>query len=84
MKPLTTRQEVLLSSDDHNDEITAHVNGGNKVEQGNGNMEGQIDISRDYSSPESDKIHSDYRIVDDSDIGSQLVYDIESQIVFDL
>lgn len=72
MKPLTTQQEVLLSSDDRDDEITGQVN---KVEQGNGKMEGQIDISRDNSSPESDNTHGDHRIVDDSDLGSQLVYD---------
>ncbi|KAJ1399222.1 hypothetical protein SESBI_30499 [Sesbania bispinosa] len=75
MKPLTTQQEVLLSSDDRDGEITEQVNADNKVEHGNGKMEGQIDISRDYSSPESDNIQNDYRIVDDSDIGSQLGYD---------
>ncbi|KAJ1385007.1 hypothetical protein SESBI_42074 [Sesbania bispinosa] len=67
MKPLTTQQEVLLSSDDHNDEVKEHANAGN------GNMEGQIDISNDCSSPEFDKIPND-----DSDIGSQLAYDINN------
>ncbi|XP_061350957.1 uncharacterized protein LOC133296023 isoform X1 [Gastrolobium bilobum] len=77
MKPLTTQQEVLLSSDNHNDESTEQVNAGNtvEVEQGNDKMEGQVDVSRDYSSPECDNIHSDHRIVDDSDLGFQLVYD---------
>ncbi|XP_057446176.1 uncharacterized protein LOC130738249 isoform X4 [Lotus japonicus] len=76
MKALTAQQEALVSSDDHDDEVAEQVRADNKVEQGNGIMEGQIDISsRDYSSPESDNIHSDYRVVDDSDIGSQLIYD---------
>ncbi|KAK7315060.1 hypothetical protein VNO77_33592 [Canavalia gladiata] len=74
MKPLTTQQDELLSSGDHNDEITEQVNA-DKVEQGNGKMEGQIDISRDYSSTVSGNSYSDYSIVDDSGIGSQLIYD---------
>lgn len=78
LKPLTTQQEVLLSSDDHNDGITEQVNAGNNLEQGNGKMEGQVDISRDYSSPEPDNINGDYGIVDDSNIGSQLVNDIKN------
>ncbi|RDY03651.1 hypothetical protein CR513_12743, partial [Mucuna pruriens] len=77
MKPLTTHQEVLLSSDDCNDEIE-DVNAGNRVEQGNANVEGRIDVTRDCSSPESDKIPNCHRIVDDSDIGSRLVHDIHS------
>ncbi|KAH1151940.1 hypothetical protein GYH30_045436 [Glycine max] len=40
MKPLTSQQEELLSSDDHNDEITEQGNVDNTVEQGNGKMEG--------------------------------------------
>ncbi|XP_025656866.1 uncharacterized protein [Arachis hypogaea] len=40
MKPLTAHQETLLSSDDRNDEITEQVNASIKVEQGNGNTEG--------------------------------------------
>lgn len=72
LKPLTTHQEVLLSSDD---DITGQVNAENKLEQENGKLEGQIDTSRDYSSPESDNIQGDYRTIDDSDIGSELVYD---------
>lgn len=75
MKPLTTQQEELLSSDDHNNEITEQVNVDSKEEQGNGKIEGQIDISEDYSSAESGNIYNDNSIVDDSDIGSQLVYD---------
>ena len=74
MKPLTTYQVVLLSSDDCNDK-TEHVNADNTVEQGDINVEGQIDISRSCSSPESDKIPSCHRIVNDSDIESQLVHD---------
>jgi hypothetical protein len=72
LKPLTTHQEVLLSSDA---DITGQVNAENKLEQENGKLEGQIDTSRDYSSPESDIIQGDYRTIDDSDIGSELVYD---------
>ncbi|XP_028181200.1 uncharacterized protein LOC114368053 isoform X5 [Glycine soja] len=75
MKTLTTQQEELLSSDDHNDEITEQGNVDSMVEQGNGKMEGQIDISGDYSSAESSNFYSDNSIVDDSDIGSQLIYD---------
>ena len=75
MKTLTTQQEELLSSDDHNDEITEQGNVDNTVEQGNGKMEGQIHISGDYSSAESSNFYSDNSIVDDSDIGSQLIYD---------
>ncbi|XP_019430634.1 PREDICTED: uncharacterized protein LOC109337971 isoform X1 [Lupinus angustifolius] len=67
LKPLTAQQDVLLSSDDHNDGNTEHANAGNKVEQANDNKEGQIDTSNDHSSPELDNIHGDYRIVDDSD-----------------
>ncbi|RDY05173.1 hypothetical protein CR513_11018 [Mucuna pruriens] len=74
MKPLTTQQEELLSSNDHNDEVTEQLTV-DKAEQGNGKMEGQIVISEDYSSAESGNIYSDYSIVDDSDIGSQLIYD---------
>nr|KYP65392.1 hypothetical protein KK1_011625 [Cajanus cajan] len=74
MKPLTTQQEEHLSSDDHNDEITGQVNVDSKAEHGNGKIEGQIDISEDYSSAESGKIYSTNSIVDDSDIGSQLIY----------
>ena len=44
-------------------------------EHGNGKMEGQIHISGDYSSAESSNFYSDNSIVDDSDIGSQLIYD---------
>ncbi|TKY51312.1 hypothetical protein E2542_SST22823 [Spatholobus suberectus] len=77
MKLLTTHQEVLLSSDDCNDKIE-HVNAGNRVEQGNGNVEGRIDVSRDCSSPESDKIPNCHRIVDDSDLRSRLVHDIHN------
>ncbi|KRH08934.1 hypothetical protein GLYMA_16G182200v4 [Glycine max] len=40
MKPLTSQQEELLSSDDHNNEITEQGNVDNTVEQGNGKMEG--------------------------------------------
>ncbi|XP_006599572.1 uncharacterized protein [Glycine max] len=75
MKPLTSQQEELLSSDDHNNEITEQGNVDNTVEQGNGKMEGQIHISGDYSSAESSNFYSDNSIVDDSDIGSQLIYD---------
>uniref|UniRef100_A0A0R0I842 SLH domain-containing protein n=2 Tax=Glycine max TaxID=3847 RepID=A0A0R0I842_SOYBN len=39
MKTLTTQQEELLSSDDHNDEITEQGNVDSMVEQGNGKME---------------------------------------------
>ncbi|CAL0303379.1 unnamed protein product [Lupinus luteus] len=67
LKPLTVHQEVFLSSDDHNDEITEQVNAGYKVEQGNSNTEGQIDTSNHYSSPEPDNSQGDYRNVDDSD-----------------
>ncbi|XP_028206954.1 uncharacterized protein LOC114390415 isoform X6 [Glycine soja] len=42
MKPLTSQQEELLSSDDHNDEITEQGNVDNTVEQGNGKMEGDM------------------------------------------
>lgn len=75
MKPLTTEQEVHLSSDDRDDEITGQANANKKAEQENGAIEGQVDKSRDYSSLESDNIHDDNRTVDDSDIGSQLIDD---------
>lgn len=76
MKPLTTHQEVLLSSDDRDNDSTGQVNAENKFEQENGEMEGRIDRPRDYSSPESDNnIQGDYRTVDDFDIGSELVND---------
>lgn len=80
MKPLTTHQEqeVLLSSDDCNDKIE-QVNSGTMEEQGNGNVEGRIDVSRDCSSPESDKIPESHRIIDDFNVGSQLVYDIHNK-----
>ncbi|XP_047161649.1 uncharacterized protein LOC124831639 isoform X3 [Vigna umbellata] len=52
MKPLTTQQEEILSSDDHNNETTEQANV-DKVEQGNDKIEGQIDMSNDYSSSES-------------------------------
>ncbi|XP_014624476.1 uncharacterized protein [Glycine max] len=42
MKPLTSQQEELLSSDDHNNEITEQGNVDNTVEQGNGKMEGDV------------------------------------------
>uniref|UniRef100_K7N3R9 SLH domain-containing protein n=1 Tax=Glycine max TaxID=3847 RepID=K7N3R9_SOYBN len=74
MKPLTTHQEVLLSSDE-----IEHINAGNEVDQGNGNVEGRIDVSRDCSSPESDKIPESHRIIDDFNVGSQLVYDIHNK-----
>ncbi|XP_028181198.1 uncharacterized protein LOC114368053 isoform X3 [Glycine soja] len=38
MKTLTTQQEELLSSDDHNDEITEQGNVDSMVEQGNGSQ----------------------------------------------
>jgi hypothetical protein len=75
MNPLTTHQEVVLSSDDRDDDITGHVNVEKTLEPENGKTEGQIDASRDYSSPESDNIQGDYKTVDDSDIGSELVND---------
>lgn len=75
MNPLTTHQEVILSSDDRDDDITGHVNVEKTLELENGKTEGQIDASRDYSSPESDNIQGDYKTVDDSDIGSELVND---------
>ncbi|KAG4397898.1 hypothetical protein GLYMA_10G234000v4 [Glycine max] len=80
MKPLTTHQEqeVLLSSDDCNDKIE-QVNSGTMEEQGNGNVEGRIDVSRDCSSTEYDKIPNSHRIIDDSNAGSQLVYDIHNK-----
>ncbi|XP_027363916.1 uncharacterized protein LOC113871197 isoform X3 [Abrus precatorius] len=76
MEP-TAHQEVLLSSDDHNDEIEC-INAGNRVEQGNGDMEGPIDATGDCLSPESDGISNSCRIIDDSNIGSQVVYDIHN------
>ncbi|CAJ2666758.1 unnamed protein product [Trifolium pratense] len=56
MNPLTTHQEVILSSDDRDDDITGQVNVENTSEPDNGKVEDQIDASRDYSSPESDNI----------------------------
>lgn len=75
MEPLATHQEMLLSSDDHNKKVTEHVNASNKMEHESGDMEGQIDISRDCSDPKFDQIPSDKGIVDDSEIGTQVVYD---------
>ncbi|WVZ13862.1 hypothetical protein V8G54_011428 [Vigna mungo] len=80
MKPLTTQQEEILSSDDHNNETTEQANV-DKVEQGNDKIEGQIDMSNDYSSSESGNIYRDYSIVDDSDIGSQSIYDSKNPSV---
>ncbi|BAT94230.1 hypothetical protein LR48_Vigan02g210300 [Vigna angularis] len=77
VKPLTTHQGVLLSSDDCNDK-TENVNADNRVEQVDINVEGQIDISRGCLSPESDKIPNCHRIVNDSDIESQWVRDIHN------
>ena len=74
MKPLTTQQEEILSYGDHNNETTEQTNV-DKAEQGNDKIEGQIDMSNDYSSSEAGNIYRDYSIVDDSDIGSQLIYD---------
>jgi len=71
MKPLTTQQEEILSYDNQTTE-QANVD---KTEQGNDEIEGQIDRSNDYSSSELGNIHRDYSIVDDSVIGSQLIYD---------
>ncbi|CAI8593701.1 unnamed protein product [Vicia faba] len=64
MKPLTTHQEVRLSSDDREDDAE------NKLVLEDGKMEGQIETSR-----ESDNVQGDYRTVDDSDIGSEYLYD---------
>ncbi|CAJ2666760.1 unnamed protein product [Trifolium pratense] len=58
MNPLTTHQEVILSSDDRDDDITGQVNVENTSEPDNGKVEDQIDASRDYSSPESDNIQA--------------------------
>lgn len=80
MKPLTTQQEEVLSSDDHNNETTEQTNV-DKVEQGNDKIEGQIDMSNDYSSSESGNIYRDYSIVDDSVIGSQSIYDSKNPSV---
>ncbi|XP_047161650.1 uncharacterized protein LOC124831639 isoform X4 [Vigna umbellata] len=80
MKPLTTQQEEILSSDDHNNETTEQANV-DKVEQGNDKIEGQIDMSNDYSSSESGNIYRDYSIVDDSYIGSQSIYDSKNPSV---
>ncbi|XP_047161651.1 uncharacterized protein LOC124831639 isoform X5 [Vigna umbellata] len=41
MKPLTTQQEEILSSDDHNNETTEQANV-DKVEQGNDKIEGDL------------------------------------------
>ncbi|XP_058779161.1 uncharacterized protein LOC131653121 isoform X2 [Vicia villosa] len=70
MKPLTTHQEVHLSSDDPEDDITEPVNAENKLVVEDGKTEGQIETSR-----ESDNIQGDYKTVDDSDIGSEVLYD---------
>ncbi|CAK8532427.1 unnamed protein product [Lathyrus sativus] len=78
MKPLTTHQELHLSPDDCDDNITGPGNAENKLVQENGKMEGQIKTSRDYSSPESDNIQGDYRTDDDSHIGSEYLYDIKN------
>ncbi|XP_027358690.1 uncharacterized protein LOC113867512 isoform X2 [Abrus precatorius] len=51
MKPLTTQQEELLSSDDHNDERTEQVNADNEVEQGIGKMEGNMPNYDDAKPP---------------------------------
>ncbi|XP_057446177.1 uncharacterized protein LOC130738249 isoform X5 [Lotus japonicus] len=42
MKALTAQQEALVSSDDHDDEVAEQVRADNKVEQGNGIMEGNM------------------------------------------
>lgn len=70
MKPLTTHQEVHLSSDDREDDITEPVNAENKLVLEDVKTEGQIETSR-----ESDNIQGDYKTVDDSDIGSEVLYD---------
>ncbi|XP_058779175.1 uncharacterized protein LOC131653126 isoform X1 [Vicia villosa] len=70
MKPLTTHQEVHLSSDDREDDITEPVNAEDKLVVEDGKTEGQIETSR-----ESDNIQGDYKTVDDSDIGSEVLYD---------
>ncbi|XP_058779162.1 uncharacterized protein LOC131653121 isoform X3 [Vicia villosa] len=53
MKPLTTHQEVHLSSDDPEDDITEPVNAENKLVVEDGKTEGQIETSR-----ESDNIQA--------------------------
>ncbi|KAI4351720.1 hypothetical protein L6164_006047 [Bauhinia variegata] len=73
MEPLTAQQEVLLSSDDHNDKVSEHVNSDNKIGQEDGTLEGLIGVSED-SPPEFDKIRNDHNIDEDSEIGSQLIY----------
>ncbi|XP_054817922.1 uncharacterized protein LOC129317609 isoform X2 [Prosopis cineraria] len=80
MEPLTVQQEVALTSDDHNNKVMEHVNANNKVEQENGNTEDQIDISRDCIAPESGQIPSNIGTADDSDSGSQLLYDHEKSV----
>ncbi|XP_050914321.1 uncharacterized protein LOC127129028 isoform X2 [Lathyrus oleraceus] len=75
MKPLTTHQELHLSPDDCDHNITGPGNAENKLVQENGKMEGQIETSLDYSSPDSDNIQGDYTTVDDSHIGSEFLYD---------
>ncbi|XP_058779177.1 uncharacterized protein LOC131653126 isoform X3 [Vicia villosa] len=53
MKPLTTHQEVHLSSDDREDDITEPVNAEDKLVVEDGKTEGQIETSR-----ESDNIQA--------------------------
>ncbi|KAL2334723.1 hypothetical protein Fmac_015936 [Flemingia macrophylla] len=83
MKPLTTLEEKLLSSDDHNDEITGQVNVGSKMQQANGKMEGQINISEDYSSAESVNVYNDNSIVDDATKHISVQEDLQHDSAFD-
>ncbi|XP_028790724.1 uncharacterized protein LOC114746657 isoform X1 [Neltuma alba] len=80
MEPLTVQQETVLTSDDHNNEVTGHVNANNKVEPENGNTEDQTDISRDGTAPVFDQIPGNNGIADHSDSGSKLLYDHEKLV----
>ncbi|KAK4280339.1 hypothetical protein QN277_011974 [Acacia crassicarpa] len=80
MKPLTVQQEVVLTSDDHDNKATDHVNADNKAEDENGNKKDQIDVSNDGTAPEFDQIPCNNGIADDSDSGSQLLHDQEKSV----
>ncbi|KAJ7974175.1 Chloroplast thylakoid membrane, putative isoform 1 [Quillaja saponaria] len=75
IEPLTTQQEVLLSSDNNNDKSIEPVNETNNMKKEYDNLEGQIGASRDYSSPEFNDTPSKIEIADAYDKATPSVQD---------
>ncbi|KAJ7969939.1 Chloroplast thylakoid membrane, putative isoform 1 [Quillaja saponaria] len=75
MEPLSTQQEVLLSSDAHNDQTTEPVHQNSNLKQED--LEDQICAYKDPPSYEFKEILSEIRVDDDSDKATQSVQDIK-------